>query len=531
MSHVASPEVYDRKDVNISQVRLQRFPCLQPDPLLEFITKRGYSQSVPIVIISQGKEPSFFKRAFLTWMESGIRGIRTYTAGSIGKLLFSGREIRSVVRKTRPAWGPDDGMQGDEGVPEIWCLEDNGVTVVPRDKHGVFFNGNCYVMVHRQVGEYRSPIIYYWLGKQSSPEERQRAWRVATDMDEDQGISTVLIRVLDGREPSHFMGLIHRKILVYNGRQADAGKEESMAQMFSVEEMHDSNTRVCQVPVAASSLCSRKAFVVVKKTTCHIWYGKNSGGHERGFSKTLPGLLWPNKMYNVQVEVEGKESVVFWQTIGGWNRYRETDMIRDLIRRESVLFHYCPLRGDFQQIPDFTQEDLAHDAVFILDSFDQVMVWTGEEVCEDTKQNMAEIGTAYMKMDPAGRHVDEVQLWFVRQHHEPEAFTRHFQSWDSRLQMGGETVEMLQALIRQENGLQDFQKEAAPAVLSQLRRQSYKILMELRCDQHGLDKAHKERHLSAEEFQKRLNVSREEFYKFPEWKQNQIRRAARLSVA
>lgn len=42
---------------------------------------------------------------------------------------------------------------------------------------------------------------------------------------------------------------------------------------------------------------------------------------------------------------------------------------------------------------------------------------------------------AYVEMDPAGRHVDEVQLWFVRQHHEPEAFTRYFQTWDSRLQM------------------------------------------------------------------------------------------------
>lgn len=33
--------------------------------------------------------------------------------------MFSGRDIRSVVRKTRPAWEPDDGLQGDGGMLEV----------------------------------------------------------------------------------------------------------------------------------------------------------------------------------------------------------------------------------------------------------------------------------------------------------------------------------------------------------------------------------------------------------------------------
>ena len=55
---------------------------------------------------------------------------------------------------------PDDGS----GTVKVWRIEDFERRDVPEDNHGVFYSGDCYVILYtylKNSKEYR--IIYFWL--------------------------------------------------------------------------------------------------------------------------------------------------------------------------------------------------------------------------------------------------------------------------------------------------------------------------------------------------------------------------------
>ena len=63
----------------------------------------------------------------------------------------------------------DDGT----GVKEVFRVEMFDLVEVPEEQHGVFFAGDCYVILYAYSdGKKDCYIIYYWLGSNSSQDEQ-----------------------------------------------------------------------------------------------------------------------------------------------------------------------------------------------------------------------------------------------------------------------------------------------------------------------------------------------------------------------
>lgn len=76
-----------------------------------------------------------------------------------------------------------------------------------------------------------------------------------------------------------------------------------------------------------------------------------------------------------------------------------------------------------------TQEDLATDDVMILDTWDQVFVWIGNEAHEEEKTEAMASAVRYIETDPANRDL-RTPIVKIKQGFEPPTFTGWFLGWD-----------------------------------------------------------------------------------------------------
>lgn len=81
-------------------------------------------------------------------------------------------------------------------------MENFELAPLAHDKHGMFFGGDSYVIKYRYGGNRH--IIYFWLGKESTQDEKAAAAIHSVRMDSELGGIATIVRVVQGSEPRHF---------------------------------------------------------------------------------------------------------------------------------------------------------------------------------------------------------------------------------------------------------------------------------------------------------------------------------------
>lgn len=115
----------------------------------------------------------------------------------------------------------DDGA----GTMKVWRVNKTDTIEVPKERYGIFFNGDCYIVVYAYKTNTQNYIIYYWIGSQATPEEVEQTNAKVVETDRELENSTVQVRVVQGHEPAHFMQLFFGRMIVFRGRSTDyAGK-------------------------------------------------------------------------------------------------------------------------------------------------------------------------------------------------------------------------------------------------------------------------------------------------------------------
>lgn len=71
--------------------------------------------------------------------------------------------------RDRPAFAAKSQLIDDgTGSLRVWRSKRNEIVELPKDAHGNFFNGDCYVLLYEySCGETRY-VIYYWIVRCSS---------------------------------------------------------------------------------------------------------------------------------------------------------------------------------------------------------------------------------------------------------------------------------------------------------------------------------------------------------------------------
>lgn len=167
----------------------------------------------------------------------------------------------------------DDGS----GTKEIYRIIDKQLSPVPHVEHGKFYGGDCYVINYGYTaGGTEKNIIYYWLviciepkndfksklnyldsfqGSTSGQDEKGIAAVMAVELDNKLGGRAVQVRVVQGKEPDHFLAIFGGKLVIYSGGRAssfesqEGEKDDVLGDTFMLQVRGNAshNTKAIQV--------------------------------------------------------------------------------------------------------------------------------------------------------------------------------------------------------------------------------------------------------------------------------------------
>nr|CAD7432912.1 unnamed protein product [Timema monikensis] len=451
-----------------------------------FVTKKGYPNNTPVTRVVDGGEPVEFKILFTSWRERSLMSTIQPKANSARLSMSIHTRLDAGTLHEHPQIAAASQLvDNGSGDAEVWRVEDSALVQVPRKIYGVFFTEDCYVVHYKYLtGTIERHIVYYWLrvtdqeivlqahaqgrtdaaetikrdggsgsgvrghphprgyvslncaveeldyGDDSTEENQDIAVMKSSALDAELGGVATIGRVVQGKEPPHFLTVFSGCMIILQGSSTDiTGIPESFLLQVQGNQTH--NTRAIQVERRAASLNTNYVFVLkTLRFGNFLWSGKGSTGDEREMAKKIASTVVRG---DYEVLYEGQEKCNFWEAIGGKGEYttnKEQTEHRDVIPPR--LFHSSCTTDTFrvEEIVNFSQSDLLQEDTMLLDARHVIYIWSGKASSKTERDAITFIPIQYLRTDPAERDED-IPVFFVKQGFEPNTFTGFFKNWNS----------------------------------------------------------------------------------------------------
>lgn len=494
----------------------------------EYIKDNNYDNSTMVTSCYQHAEPVEFRQCFKSWAETtpeaAVESPTKKVAPTVNVNALHKKRERSEAKKMF-----DDGL----GEKQVWRIENMKPVAVQAVKFGEFYSGDCYIIFYKYKENggrgKEASIIYFWIGAHSTADERGAAAAFAVELDDRHGGQPIQMRIVQGKEPPHFMLIFKGTLIIRQGgaksgfvhvaKEGEDGVpapvDESGAKLFHVKGSSEDCCKAIQVDPKAAVLNSNDVFVLSYDITTYVWYGKGSSTLEMKVGDYLATTLL-NKSAPMNGIHESEEPAQFWALLGGKTEYATSSLLTVDGSYPARMFHVSNAKGyiAIEEIVEFAQEDLIEDDVMIVDCFDEIFVWIGNMANEIERKNGLKIAMEYLQSDPSGRDPDSVTMYQIKQGYEPPNFRAHFSGWDFSLRSknvnGNHT-----------NGIKD-----ARAVLEQLQQEfyPYEELTNPEGCPPGVDPCKKETYLKPEEFLKVFGIERNNYEKLAQWKKLNLKK-------
>ncbi|PSN56753.1 Villin-1 [Blattella germanica] len=487
-----------------------------------YVTKKGYPTNTPVTRVVDGGEPVEFKMLFTSWKEKNqTTGLgRTNTVGKIAATVNNKFDATTLHEKPKLA---ADSRLVDDGTGDrtVWRVEKFQLVEVPEAMQGVFFAGDCYVVKYTYLaGGSERCIVYYWLGTHSSQDEQGTAALKTVELDDQLGGAAVQVRVVQGKEPPHFLA-------IFNGRMDTEIPREFL---LHVRGNDSHNTRAVQVDLRAAALNTNDVFILRSGGQTFIWCGKGSTGDEREMAKKISSIMAKG---DHQVVYEGQEKKDFWEAIGGEEEYANNKRLADATdTMPARLFQCSNASGAFkvEEITNFTQSDLVSEDVMMLDAHDCVFLWIGKDSNKDERDKSIRTVMEYLKTDPSDRD-ENTPIIKVKQGFEPPTFTGFFGVWDTSLWNDNKTYEDFRHELESSNPVLELDPRLIDGAKNFEDFPKYSLeQLQASADDlpEDVDKTRRELHLSAADFKAVFKMDHPQFSTLPTWKQQNLKKAAKL---
>jgi advillin len=148
---------------------------------------------------------------------------------------------------------------------------------VPKEYYTEFGTGDVYLI---DTG----PIIYLWVGKKSTVDEKFIGAVTSVWKDQDRKGAAKLVTVDEGDEPKAFLDLFKGKIKVTNQDTEGILKRVALKQReFKLFRIHIEGDLhlFYEVPLERKSLTSDDVFILDTYNQIYVWRGKDSTAFER----------------------------------------------------------------------------------------------------------------------------------------------------------------------------------------------------------------------------------------------------------
>jgi hypothetical protein len=419
---------------------------------VSYLRSNGLPMTTAIERVSEGSETGSFKAEFHVWdlpMSFGNKQSSTARAAETPQNV-----AELLARKAKEDAPVDDGS----GKIQLWVINNfNKVEVNPAD-YGEFYGGDSYILLYSyKKGRSDEYIIYFWLGNESTADERGAAALLTVQLDDSLGGKPVQVRVTQGKEPAHFRQLFKGRMVVYKGgntsgfAKTGGSSPQDDIGLFHVKGTSAANTIGVQVEARASSINSEDSFVLVTPTHAYVWKGSGSNADEVSVANNIANLLASKYKHTggrsvMQVD-EGSEPAEFWGALGGKTDYAQTSP-GSMAPRDARLFSASTATGSFkvEEIDNFDQSDLNDEDVFLLDTYTQLFVWIGSQSTQEEKSKAMEFAQRFISETDDGRDPD-MPIIRVNAGVEPPMFASQFLGWDADFYRKNAFVDPYQAKL------------------------------------------------------------------------------------
>ncbi|XP_056270390.1 scinderin like a [Pseudoliparis swirei] len=398
----------------------------------QFIKINDYSQNTQIQVLPAGGETTLFKQFFFNWLDKDetTGPSEAYVIGRIAnveQIPFDASKLHEDDNMAAQHGMVDDGS----GEVEIWRVEGGDKVPVEPSTYGQFYGGDCYLVLYSyNTGSRDKHIIYTWQGNKCTKDELTASAFLTVQLDDSMGGAATQIRVTQGQEPPHLVSLFQGNPLLVHlgGTSRGSGQSESGSErLFHIRRSSTKATRAVEVAPTATSLNTNDVFVLKSPSSLFVWKGKGATEEEL----TAAGYVVEVLGGDVTEVEETEESADFWQALGGKKDYQTSLALQNTVKPPR-LFGCSNKTGCLiaEEVPgEFTQMDLASDDVMILDTWNQIFVWVGNDANETEKAGSSKIAEQYVESDPSGRS-SGVPIATIKQGNEPLSFTGWFLAWD-----------------------------------------------------------------------------------------------------
>ncbi|XP_050509264.1 advillin isoform X1 [Diabrotica virgifera virgifera] len=494
-----------------------------------FVKKKKYPANTKVTRVVDSYEPQEFKMLFASW-KSDNRILKP-------SILVS--RYDAVTMEDRPSLAAETQLIDDgTGSLTIWRINQSRIVEIPKERHGNFFSGDCYIILYTyQTAVDQKHLLYCWLGSHATQEEINSTTLKVMEIDEELGQIGFHARIIQGRETAHFLQLFKGKLTIFKGRGVefdDTGRNLKIPSQYLLHVYGSTSysTKAVQVSVKASSFNSNYCFVLKRSKKAYIWSGTYSTGDQREMAKGFAGK-------DFELILEGKEREDFFSLLGGKTPYSTQIVKHENDPKPARLFKCSSSKGRFkaEEILFFSQKDLVPEHVMLLDTADSIYMWIGKLSNKEEKRLSAQKAIDYLQSDPAGRDMN-IAIIHIKQEKEPPTFTGFFQTWDKSFWKTYKTFLKIRQEIESKtcchngngttNGYSNH-SDSGDSEFDQYEKYPVNILKEPNEKlPPRIDPLNKELHLTHDDFVSMFKMAYTDFEKLPRWKQQELKKKVGL---
>ncbi|KAL1362835.1 hypothetical protein AAHE18_03G109100 [Arachis hypogaea] len=425
----------------VTQVDERKAACQTAE---EFVASQNRPKSTRITRVIQGYETHSFKSNFDSWPSASATAGTEEGRGKVAALLKQqGIGVKGMAKSSTPVNEEIPPLLEGGGKLEVWRIDGNAKTPLPKEDIGKFYSGDCYIVLYTyHSGERKEDyFLCCWFGKNSIKEDQTMATRLANTMFNSLKGRPVQGCLYEGKESPQFIALFQPMVVLKGGLSSrykssisdkEISDETYMAESIALIRISGTsvhNNKAVQVDAVPASLNSTECFVLQSGSIIFVWQGTQSSFEQQQLASKVADFLRPGVA--LKHAREGTESSAFWSALGGKQSYTSKKVTKDVIR-DPHLFTLSFKNGKLhvEEVYNFSQDDLLTEDILILDTHAEVFLWVGHSVDPKEKQNVFEIGQEYINMAASLEGLSpHVPLYKVTEGNEPCFFTTYF-SWD-----------------------------------------------------------------------------------------------------
>uniref|UniRef100_A0A4W6DB86 Villin like n=1 Tax=Lates calcarifer TaxID=8187 RepID=A0A4W6DB86_LATCA len=338
---------------------------------------------------------------------------------------------------------------------QIWTINNMQLVPVPAQGFGNFFEGDCYIVLHKK-GSGQSADIHYWIGNSSSQDEQGAAAIYVTQLDEYLGGSPVQHREVQGSESPRFRSYFKNVVLFYKKGGVASGFRHVDTNAYNVLRLLHVKGRkhvaATEVEVSWNSFNNGDIFLLDMGKAIVQWNGPQSNRREKLKAVLLAQDIRDRERGGrAQIgvveggnEEDSPELMKVMMAVLGQRTGQLKDAIPDdkpdQVQNASVrLYHVFENSGNLVVQEVATQpltQDLLHSSdCYIVDQRgSSVMVWKGKQASKEERREALNRAVGYIK---AKNYPSSTTVEVMTEGGESAMFKHLFKSWRDKGQTQG----------------------------------------------------------------------------------------------